>query len=71
MRPYKVTPEAVERFKKEREEFKLIYRCTDCVHMKKVDQSCSLGYPNDTLLHAESFLAKDGRFVFCKYFEVD
>ncbi len=78
MRPYHATPEQVARFRRERDAFRLRYRCTDCVHSRvrvmpgsHPATFCSLGYPNDALMAAEGFLEGSGRFVFCKYFELD
>ena len=70
MRPYVATEEEVQRFREERERFKLVYKCQDCAFVNKEDLSCTFGYPNETLLKADVFLDKVGRFVFCKYFEV-
>ena len=70
MKPYYVTREDVERFKKERERYNLKYRCYDCVHFVPDTQECSLGYPNKNLLQSERYLDNTGQFVFCRYFEV-
>lgn len=69
MRPYTATAAQVERFRRERAEFRLIYRCPDCEHFARDGGRCSLGYPNRTLMEAEGYLEVEGQFVFCKYFE--
>ena len=72
MRPKRPpTKEELVLFEEERASFKLVYRCQDCVHVNGADLSCSFGYPNFELVHSDSFLASDGRYVFCKYFEMD
>ncbi|MBM4395779.1 MAG: hypothetical protein FJ087_08820 [Deltaproteobacteria bacterium] len=70
MRPYAASPEEVERFRRERVEFRLVYRCPDCEHFAPGTGKCSLGYPNRTLMEADGYLEIEGAFVFCKYFEV-
>ncbi len=78
MKPYDVSPEQVSRFRRERDAFRLRFRCPDCVHARSRPSSpganaiwsCTLGYPNDTLMAAEGFLEGSGQFVFCKYFEL-
>ena len=70
MKPYAAGPGQVEEFRRERERFRLAYRCPDCVHVVPGELRCSLGYPNRTLLVADEYLEEGGQFVFCKYFEV-
>ncbi len=75
MKPYDATPEQVARFRRERDAFRLRFRCADCVHARsratpEAPPVCTLGYPNDTLMAADSFLERSGQFVFCKYFEL-
>lgn len=70
MKPYYASPGEVDRFKTQRREFQFRYQCLDCVHIRRSDDTCSLEYPNRTLLEAEGFLELEGQFVFCKYFEM-
>ncbi len=70
MRPYQVSEEDLKRFIKERERFNLKYRCPDCVHFNEKDGSCSLEYPNHTLMTSQKYLDSTGQFVFCRFFEV-
>ena len=70
MKPFQVGDQKVARFLQERERFKFVYRCPDCVHFDGPAARCSLGYPNRTLMESETFLEHGGRFVFCKYFEL-
>lgn len=70
MRPYSVTSEDVKRFKLEREKYRLVYRCNDCVHHVAGTDKCSMDFPNQVLLESERYLEESGQFVFCKYFEV-
>lgn len=46
------------------------YTCRDCIHACPLDGHCSLGYPNDELLHTEVAVDSEGRLIFCKYFEL-
>lgn len=77
MKPYDATPEQVARFRRERDAFRLRFRCPDCAHARTSPPgrpgptfSCTLGYPNDTLMAADGFLEGSGQFIFCKYFEL-
>jgi len=70
LKPYYASPTEVQRFKAQRIEFSFRYQCSDCVHQRLSDRTCSLGYPNRALLEADGFLETEGQFVFCKYFEV-
>ena len=70
MKPYDVTPEQIECFRRERTQFRLLYRCPDCDHFSERSGRCSLFFPNRTLIEAENYLQQDGQFVFCKYFEI-
>lgn len=79
MKPYDASPEQVLCFRRERDAFRLRFRCPDCIHARRRPSSpgaaeatwfCTLGYPNDTLMAAEGFLEGSGQFVFCKYFEL-
>jgi len=70
MKPYTVSTEDVELFKKERAEYGLVYRCNDCVHHVPDTDKCSMDFPNRVLLESEKYLEESGQFVFCKYFEV-
>ena len=56
-------------FRAEAEAFGLLFRCTDCAHVVSATSRCSLGYPNDHLLHSDNAVEDDGEFMFCKYFE--
>lgn len=58
-----------DRFRAQAQAFRLAFRCPDCVHVKIATVSCSLGYPNEHLLHSENAVEDDGEFMFCKYFE--
>lgn len=69
MKPYAATPEQVDRFRAERESFRLAYRCPDCLHVTLDGRRCILEYPNRTLMESEAYLEEGGQFVFCKYFE--
>ena len=70
MKPYYVPQEDIQRFKQEREQYNLKYRCYDCVHFIESSKRCSLEYPNKNLLESERYLDETGQFVFCRYFEV-
>jgi len=70
MKPFAVGDDKVARFLREREQFKFVYRCPACEHFDEPAGSCSLGYPNRTLMESETFLEDGGSFVFCKYFEM-
>ena len=55
-------------------EFNLHYDCRHCVHLDEPTSTCSMDYPNQTLLDAAEAgvaLTEDGNLVFCKYFEVN
>jgi hypothetical protein len=69
VKPYAATPEQVDRFRAEREAFRLAYRCPDCLHVTLDGRRCILEYPNRTLMESEAYLEEGGQFVFCKYFE--
>jgi hypothetical protein len=70
LKPYAATPEQVARYRDDRDRFRLVFRCTDCVHVVPSTRACSFGFPNRDLLEADSHLDEAGYFVFCKYFEV-
>lgn len=59
-------------FVNDAEKYNLLYRCSDCVHRIPGGHLCSLGYPNEMLALGEvRALDEDGRFVFCKDFELE
>lgn len=61
-----------ERFRRESLQLDHRYRCHDCGHRDPAGQACTLGYPN-AMLRKPGIRSVDeaGRFVFCKYFELD
>jgi len=58
-----------EVFRTQAAEFGLLFRCPDCAHVILPAKRCSLGYPNEHLLHSTNAVEDDGEFMFCKYFE--
>ncbi|MBM4354796.1 MAG: hypothetical protein FJ109_13575 [Deltaproteobacteria bacterium] len=63
---------ANERFREEAERYGLAYRCQQCIHLRPEGVQCALGYPNEMLALGEvRALDEEGRFVFCKDFELD
>ena len=59
-------------FRREALALDLRWRCPHCVHEIPDDGSCSLGYPNGMMLTSDlRFRDEDGRWVFCKAFELD
>jgi hypothetical protein len=62
--------EANRRFRDETERLRFQYRCDACAHIVPSTNSCSLGYPNDTLIGPIHAIQADGNLTFCKYFEL-
>ena len=62
--------EANRRFRRETERLRFHYRCGSCAHIEQSSMTCSLGYPNDTLIGAVRAIQPDGNLAFCKYFEL-
>ncbi len=65
-------PETVEKrlkqFAKETKKYSFVYKCVDCVHYDKPENSCSMGFPMPEELQKKRKepLADE----FCKYFEI-
>ncbi|HEX7477850.1 MAG TPA: hypothetical protein VF331_08590 [Polyangiales bacterium] len=58
-----------ERFRQQRQEFKLRFTCEHCSLFDDERQSCAHGYP--TTEHREARYADpDAQVVFCKHFEL-
>jgi len=58
-----------ERFREQREQFRLRFTCEDCVLFDDVAQSCAHGYP--TAEHREArYRDPNAPIVFCKHFEL-
>jgi hypothetical protein len=61
-----------ERFKREREQFKLKESCEYCRHFCAEREACAVMYPPNPHREAVFNNALDGeRIYFCKMFEVD
>lgn len=59
------------RFRAEREQFDLRYRCEDCEHADTAGDRCSLGFPMEHFGEGQhKCRTPEGDFVFCKYFEL-
>ena len=58
------------RFLAEARAFGLRFRCAACAHVVPADRSCSLGYPNPTLVGPWQAITDAGEIAFCKYFEL-
>jgi hypothetical protein len=64
--------EIQEQFRREALALGFRYRCRDCGHRDPAGESFSLGYPNGMLRDPRlRSVDESGRFVFCKYFELD
>jgi len=59
-----------ERFAHEAQVFRFKFRCDDCVHVVPSTRACTLGFHNRELRDNQSAFEPDGRYAFCKYFEV-
>ena len=60
------------RFRREALAQGLRWRCPHCVHEIPGDRGCSLGYPNGMMRTPDLRCRdEDGRWVFCKTFELD
>ena len=62
--------EANRRFRDETERLLFQYRCDACAHIVPSMNTCSLGYPNQTLVGPIHAIQADGNLTFCKYFEL-
>ena len=59
------------RFREEVMAFQLRYRCADCIHVVAGEGTCSLTYPNESLIAPEDCAREpSGQLVFCKDFEL-
>jgi hypothetical protein len=70
VRPQSLSPEEAIRYRREKVEFGLAYRCPDCLHVARDGRVCAFGYPNRPLLDAEAYLEERDQYIFCKYFEL-
>ena len=61
-----------EHFRAQAEQYRLMFRCTDCVYMRQSDLKCTVGWPNAGLM-AEPFdvIGSRGEPLVCKAFEPD
>ncbi len=68
----KVMPTTEERcrFDSDCAQYRLAWKCTDCVHYDGTVRRCSLEYPSSELMNAPSYDTPDGTYVFCKHFEL-
>jgi hypothetical protein len=58
-----------ERFRQQRQEFKLRFTCEHCALFDEQRESCAHGYP--TTEHREArYTDPDAQVVFCKHFEL-
>lgn len=62
--------EANARFLAEVDAVGMRFRCAACAHVVAADRSCSLGYPNATLVGPRCAITAAGELAFCKYFEL-
>jgi len=70
MRRVEPTPDEHARFASDCADYKLAWRCTDCVHYNEGTARCSLEYPISELMRAESYDTPRATYVFCKHFEL-
>ncbi len=60
----------IERFREEAKQWRLHWRCVDCVYVSPSDQTCSLKWPNAVLLPDEPDVLDAADVpIFCKAFE--
>lgn len=70
MRKVEPTPEERTGFAADCRDYRLAWKCCDCVHFAENTGRCSLEYPTSELMEAPSFDTVHGTFVFCKHFEL-
>lgn len=58
------------RFAEEAKTFAFKFRCDDCAHVLPSTRGCTLDMPNLVLRDNPSAFTPDGRWAFCKYFEL-
>ena len=64
--------EVNQQFHAETLQFRFRYRCGDCEHFNREDETCSMRYPRvevDSPKH--QCRSEEGALLFCKYFELD